>query len=322
MKIIIIAIALFVAPSFTHAATDYYLKLDGVKGETEMAVTGASAPARATTTGTSAADIEVKVTPPIDPQKASVDMFLEIEGVKGESKDDPKKGSAAPSETVIDGGTIKGETAKKGGNVEFEWKVEEGESGPVRPAIGDITGDGQSLTPDFSILFGGGDDDDCEDGGKDGCGDDRCAKGDNDCDDSDKDGYPNSDNSQRAGGAEHSKDVFVNNADPAAARAAIAELLLKGAQEAGAPIESLSLNFTKIEMKARQDAKLFGIIPFVVKATVEIDADSRVKVKFPWWSFLVSGTDPDTLGQTISNSVSNVLKTKHDTVKNSIGNIR
>ncbi|MBI2048674.1 MAG: hypothetical protein HYT30_01990 [Parcubacteria group bacterium] len=294
-----------------HAASDYLLKLDGVKGETTSApatetttradTTTVSPPATGATTGATQTSVGT-IAAPTKPQEAGADMFLEIEGVKGESTGDTK--------------------AK--GSVEYEWKVEEGESAPVRPAVGDIddgAADPQPLTPDFSILLGGGIDDDCDDNGKDGTCDDARKSGEpEDCDDADKDGCP--DGSQSAE-TEHSKDIFVNNANPTAARAAVADILLKGAQEEGAPVESLSLNFTKIEMKLHnQDAKLFGFIPVSIPATAEMDASQIVKVKFPWWVMLTTGTDADGLGDGIFTALSNVLKTKHDTIKNSIGNIR
>jgi type VI protein secretion system component Hcp len=290
MKTYIFAsLVLLLSFNTAHAASDYLLKLDGVKGEsttsgtattetTTRADTTTSPPATGATTGATPTGVGT-VAAPTKPQEASTDMFLEIEGIKGESKDD----------------------TKKKGNVEYGWKVEEGESAPVRPAVGDIDDgatDPQSLTPDFSILFGGGTDDDCEDGGKDGTCDDA-RKGTEDCDDADK------------------------GVCPDGARAAVADILLKGAQEEGAPVESLSLNFTKIEMKLHnQDAKLFGFIPVSVPATAEMDASQVVKVKFPWWVMLTTGTDADGLGDDIFAALSNVLKTKHDTVKNSIGNIR
>ena len=155
------------------------------------------------------------------------------------------------------------------------------------------------------------------------------------------------------------------------------------------PAESLSLNYEKIKFTYNMPAKWLGIIPASYKAEVSIDKGDnenwdfgRVKVKFPWYSFLMrKGTSmkeltqvlqqeaeakkkgnvefdwkveegqkgaeaeaeitADTSGQEAGKdhkdeieilswsfgaramqTISNVLKTKHDTVKNSIGNIR
>lgn len=99
-------------------------------------------------------------------------------------------------------------------------------------------------------------------------------------------------------------------------------VLEEGAKAADQAIESLSLNYEKITTRVRHEVKLFGVIPVTALATVEIDTEDRVKVRFPWWAFLASGKDDTTLGERVFTTVSNVLKTRHDTVKNSIGNIR
>lgn len=101
-----------------------------------------------------------------------------------------------------------------------------------------------------------------------------------------------------------------------------AEVILEQAQASGHAIGSISLNFEKIQMRTNQDAKLFGVIPLSVPATVEIDASETVTVKLPWWSFLVMGVEREEIGRTAKETLSNILKTKHDTVKNAIGNIR
>ena len=104
--------------------------------------------------------------------------------------------------------------------------------------------------------------------------------------------------------------------------AEVLEILKDGLDEAGVATEHISLNFEKITTKVKQEVKLFGFIPVQAIATVEIDAEERVKVKFPWWAFLASGKDKAAIGNRIFTSLSNVLKTKHDTIKNSINNVR
>lgn len=175
----------------------------------------------------SASDAGTVTTPPA-PQPGAVDVFMEIEGVKGEST----KGEVPPLEVT------------------------------PKPA---------GLMPDFSILLGGGSSDDEE-----------SAEG----------------------------------------RQQAADILLRGAQEEGLAAESISLNYEKITTKISTRVKMFGVIPATVTATVEIDAASRVRVRFPWWTFLATGKDAEGLGARVLTALSNVLKTKHDTIKNSIGNVR
>ena len=93
-------------------------------------------------------------------------------------------------------------------------------------------------------------------------------------------------------------------------------------QEAGAPAETISLNYEKITTKASQTVQFLGFIPMTISATVEIDAKETVSVAYPWCGFLMSGKDGDTLGQQIFDALSTVLKTKHDTIKNAISNVR
>lgn len=280
-----------------------------------MRATTSSAPARAVASssamtitpipaepqeGTSIEPDEIDVADP--PQEGSTDYLLEIGGVEGESTKGGTASSAAASQP-------KGNK----GNVDFNWKVEEGESAPgvepdeidaqddpqeastdyllklggvegestkgnvpgVEPDEIDVATDPEPLTPDFGILLGGG-----------------SSSGD------DEEGLTEEQQSE------------------------VAEILLQGLQEQGAPAETLSLNYEKIKTRATQLVKFLGFIPMTISATVEIDAEEQVKVKFPWWSFLVSGKDGDSLGQQIFTSLSNVLKTKHDTVKNAINNVR
>lgn len=223
-KIIFVFLLVFVAFQ-AQAASDYYLKLGGVEGETT------SAPPRATTTSTVA---------PKEEQEGQTDAFLKIKGIEGETED-----------------------VKKKGNVEYNWKVEEGQKVMV---------EGEAVTPDFSILLGGGG------------GDDEASEG---------------------------------------ALDEIEKILEDGAKEEGLPVEEISLNFEEIKTKINTEMKFLGIFPISAKAEVEIESEGEVKVKFPWWAFLASGKeDKEELGKRVSTTLSNVLKTRHDTVKNSIGNIR
>ena len=82
---------------------------------------------------------------------ASTDYFLKLGGVKGESTKGSDRHKPVPS--GVEGDQIEilswswGATRAAGGNVEYGWKVEEGESAPpaprgVRVAVGDVNADG------------------------------------------------------------------------------------------------------------------------------------------------------------------------------------
>ena len=209
---------------FAQGATDAYLKIDGIKGETT------SAPPRATTSSSVAA--------PKDEQEGQTDAFLKIKGIEGET-----------------------EETKKKGNVEYDWKVEEGQKVMV---------EGEAVAPDFSILLGGG-------------------------------------------GRGTSEEAVEE----------VEKMLTDGAKEEGLPVEQISLNFEKIQTKLSTEMKFLGLFPLSTKATVEIDAEGRVKVKFPWWAGVSSDKeDKEKLGERVYTTLSNVMKTKHDTIKNSINNVR
>lgn len=260
-KYIVLALLAFASTGVAHAATDYYLKLGGVDGETKASGSTA-APARATIQTTTVAPIEAEVEVEEerddvdagdDDTKASGDYFMKIDTIKGESSG----------------------TSTKKGNVEYGWKVEEGEKGAVpgvEPDEIDVANDGEPLTPDFGILLGGGQGD------------------------------------EQGEGEEN--------------RAEIANILLAGMEAQGAPAEQLSLNYEKIKTKMRQPLKLFGLIPVSVLATVEVDAEAKAEVSYPWWTFLASGKDGDTLGRRVVEAIAAVLETKSETLQDPIGDLR
>lgn len=231
--------ALVLVPIVSLAASDYLLKLDGVDGETKPARATTVEPARTPAT---------TVAPPATGGTEAGSMYIKIDGVDGESEDGKK------------------------GNVDMQWKVEEGEKSAapgVEPDEIDYDGDSKSAT-NFGILLGGSDTSD-----------------------------------ERQKGLDRAEKVILNHAT-----------------ESGVPMESLSLNFTKIEYKYKSDAKLFGFIPMSVLATVEIDETETATVKLPWWSFLVTGVEREEIGRTAKETLSNILKTKHDAVKNAIANVK
>ncbi|MEK7660396.1 MAG: hypothetical protein AAB343_04300, partial [Patescibacteria group bacterium] len=173
-----------------------------------------------------------------------------------------------------------GDGTEKKGNVEINWKVEEGSKSNTGGTVDGVTpgNDPEPVTPDFGILLGGG----------------------NDNDDSESN-------------------------TPAATeegRAEVAKIILADLIERGVPVQSVLINSEKVETKVEHRVKLLALFSVNTTATVEIDANEQVKVKFPWWAFLASGKDKEGVGDRVFTAISNVLKTKHDTVKNSIGNIR
>jgi hypothetical protein len=61
-----------------------------------------------------------------------------------------------------------------------------------------------------------------------------------------------------------------------------------------ASVNEIRMDDSKIEMDGMQPFKLFGLIPMNIKQTISVSVDTdsfaRVKVKFPWYSFLGSST--------------------------------
>ncbi|HEY4499170.1 MAG TPA: hypothetical protein VJH94_03855 [Candidatus Paceibacterota bacterium] len=117
-------------------------------------------------------------------------------------------------------------------------------------------------------------------------------------------------------------------------------------------VEEISSDEDSVEVRYRVPAKFLGLIDTtlpvtVVAAKAQGELGGGVQVHFPWYSFLFGvpdvvsettlesdvatavGADLDVDGSLdvaatarLYNAISNVLKTKHDTAKNSIGNIR
>jgi hypothetical protein len=319
-------------------------------------------------------------------------------------------------------GTVKTETAEpQKGNVEYEWKVEEGETAPA-VEVDDIDyedGD-EPLTPDFSILLGGGTNEQLEilgkpevqaaiyvvvpsSGGNVTAGGSQQKGGNVEFEWNVEEGEsaasadfflklpPVEGESGEKGGTEDinigvgewqegaSKELVVVGAhvrgwDAETKQAIVAAaptkasdvkteadlaLFAAAAVADDMPMEEVAFNYGKIVVKYQAQGKLLWFIPhsFVETATLDTDADgkARVQVKLPWYRFLLApevsaeeieeeatGADDkhkewiDVLSVGAGASVetqaaaharafsalSNVLKTKHDTAKNSISNIR
>lgn len=108
--------------------------------------------------------------------------------------------------------------------------------------------------------------------------------------------------------------------------------------------EDVEVEEDKVKISYRMPAKLFGIFNSKIGVETEIDSQSRVKVKYPWFGFiykkLVSSSDIESdvsqelSGVSIESSMSVearaqileklslTLKTRHDIAKNSVSNIR
>ncbi|OGY46532.1 MAG: hypothetical protein A3A24_03795 [Candidatus Buchananbacteria bacterium RIFCSPLOWO2_01_FULL_46_12] len=231
---------------------------------------------------------------------AQTDYYLEFDGVDGETTT-----SSAPTRDVVDSG----EDQTKKGNVEYTWKVEEGESAPP-PGV-----EPDEIDSKFN-------DDDPPEAGYLKIGDIKGETQEN----------------TTAGIEPDEIDVAIDDDSPESnfaillsssgddaseeSRQQVAEILKEGLAEADVPTEQISLNYEKITTTHHQPVKLFGLIPVKAKATVEIDVQENIKVKFPWWAVFAAGKNSDSLGQKVFTTLSNILKTKHDTIKNAINNVR
>ncbi len=65
-------------------------------------------------------------------------------------------------------------------------------------------------------------------------------------------------------------------------------LFVAATSQADSNLESVSLNFTKIEFRYKSDSKLFGIFPFKLSQDILLEGKT-VSVKNPWYAFLTSG---------------------------------
>lgn len=248
MKHFLILAALVLLP-FGVADAAYYLKLDGVDGETS-----ASTPETATLVApTTTANEPARSDPGSTGRDPVTDAAPEVEAARPTSETGSVTAPAAPPQEASTDYLL-----KLGGV--------EGESAPPAPGVEpdeiDVATTAEPLTPDFSILLGGGGD--------------------------------------------------TEQADTR--RQQIADVLLSGAQKAGKPAETMSLNYEKIKVKARQRVKLFGVLPMTIPATVDIDASGQTSVTYPWWSILVSGDDAGALGQDMVLTLLAVMESKREEI--------
>lgn len=74
-------------------------------------------------------------------------------------------------------------------------------------------------------------------------------------------------------------------------------------------IEHVSLNFERVRMDYRSQARLFGFLPVSMRMRTEADTDGsgRVKVIFPWWHILTSkSVDADTVVTAFSQASADI----------------
>ncbi len=267
------------------AEAAWYAKFDGVDGSSAQ-----SQPARAGATATASGTVRAPAPTP-EPQAAGADYLLEIDGVKGESKSEPVPApTPAASQSKIEALPIK-QGAQEGTGAAPANSIKSSPSAPAADKghkneieILSNSVNPEPLMPDMSILLGGG-------GGDEAAGGVNVASGD------------------------------VNGLTDEQ-RTNVAEILKQGLMEEGAPVENVSLNFEKVSVTLTHPLKFLGVFPVQASAQADINAAGEVSVRFPWWAFLASGKDTDALASGVQSALTNVLKTKHDTVKNAIGNIR
>lgn len=113
-----------------------------------------------------------------------------------------------------------------------------------------------------------------------------------------------------------------------------------------AAVEDVSFENGNTIVEYTESVKLFGVLPLTMRKVVSAGSDGRVTVQFPWWSTFAKKQDGAGDLETYLNAaitdrntafsglgvlprhalmyqtVTNAMKTKHDTAKNAIGNIR
>ena len=223
-------------------------------------------------------------------------IYLELGTIKGESEE---KQMDSDDDATINSSEAELETS---GNVEYEWKVEEGE---------------KANKPKEIIVVGG----------------------------------------KVRGWDPKTKEEIVSVAPSTATEVVTDEdlaLFVTAGTLKTEMVEEVSINYKKIKVSAGIPAKLFGLVPTSISTTLVIERDAesnsygRVKVQFPWWHILTaklvseqtvqslyeeevkkSGSsvtvDLENLQQEMAQqfqTLSNVMKTMHDTAKSIIQNIR
>lgn len=257
--------------------------------------------------------------------EASADYFIKFDGVEGESTKSSADDSGVLEVKVNTAASVKATTTTKGqpkyddiktdddgeeakkGNVEYGWKVEEGEKAEE--------GDDDNLVSISAVEVRGWND------------------------------------------AQKAEFLATVRTHAEVRSGQDLENFARGVMLENQAMEEIAFNYEKVKLKYESKGKLFGFIPVSFKKDVEVDlteedTDARVKVKFPWYRFMMSVDVPAeelegaigegmadvlagatttaqlslearvTVMAKMMNTVSNVLKTKHDTSINSISNVR
>lgn len=338
----------FVAPvGITQAAVDYYIKIPGVDGESKDTKSGteSSIYIESKAEGGSSSGVIIESTVEADnndsTHKAEIDIISTSNSGSGEKggtadinigvgeleeggdPDEPIIIGTIPNPQTIntefiellstDGGiVIRTHSSEKKGNVETEFKVEEGEKNiqPLDDVSSSEGDDATSSKPKEIVVVGS----------KVRVSIEKLG-----------------DNAPRI-------DIEV---DDVKSDEDLALFATKKAEE-DENIEEISLNYEKINMKYSTEAKLFGFLPIAMRENIEFVADNegRVKVQFPWWNiFAKKAINKESLERDLTTAfqeksaeedaesnarvtaqhlhvLTNILKAKHETAKNAINNVR
>lgn len=296
VAVILLVIVTFLGfVSVAHGA--YYMEYEGVKGESTESSSGGST-GEVRTTSTNTGTVEVKAIGATVTGSATADIDVEVTG-KGTDGGSATRGEGVEPDEIDVRGTVKVNTAngvmevkigedegEAKGKVEYEWKVEEGESVSVS-----------------GVEVRGWDD--------------------------------------------ATKKEFMEGVKAHAELASQQDLenFAKGILLEDEVIEDVVFEEKEMRVKYKNSGKLFGFIPLSfneeVVASAEEGAELAIAVKSPWYAFLVKrDISGDEVAQeakkkhketiqieswsfgasnsgSLLKTISNVLKTKHDTLKSS-----
>ncbi len=312
-------------------SADYYMKIEGVEGESSASSeTRAQFEVQRTGGGNDSGERSSNTSTRADARAEGIDDAEKKQGaidVNGNVEVGTKAIGTGIEPDEID---VAIDPEAKKGKVEASWKVEEGtkaaEAGTEPDELNAINGQ----VADLSILLGGSDDYETEERWRRGV---RVAA-------RDIKGFTESERAQFLAAVQAHAQVESGRGLENFARGIIVE---------NESVEEVHLNFEKLEVKYRTRGKVLGLIPVSFTERVEVETEpeqgARVKVKAPWYSFLLvrevraEELEADIRADIEANlggnlnwdfgtrayalaRVSNVLKARHDTAKNSIRNVR
>lgn len=276
----------------------------------------------------------------------AADYFLKIEGIKGESKTESNTSAGAhvaPSQTKVllqaEVETDVSVRTKDSGESDTAMKEsgEKGGTADINIGVGELTTDSTAALQGVYIKIGD-------------------IKGESDPESNTNTGASlTAETEVRVSGVEvrgwdpQTKEVIEGVAtDNAATIEAFGVLAAQAAAE-DEQIEEVSLNFERIKWEYKSQGRLFNIIPvsFTKEIEVSTGTEARVKVRFPWYRALMNvDVHGDVLAEEITSAlqndaslsavatsdielesrkfqtISNVLKARHDVAMNSIRNTK